>query len=112
MSKFKVGDLVKVIKPDVWRRPENFKVGEIVEVIDIDCDGDLYFEGKETNYLNPEQVVLVREASRNTIESRIEEMQARLDQIDDELAKLNEEEDKLANQIATLREAQQIMREV
>lgn len=130
MSKFKVGDKVRILKLDDIDEGV-FEVGEVVTIIgDAEpvSDGILYDIGEYDWYVYEDQVEKVEDVAlkpllggfkhmkapkqHDPIESRIEEMQARLDQLSEEIDLLMKEEQKLSQQMDTLRQAQRIMKEV
>jgi len=134
MSKFKVGDKMRVIELDPKTRDEEYvELGDVLEIIKIDEIGDLWFTSNKIGtfgwryFMRPNQVERVEgvglsfgvkgysffySKKKDPIESRIEEIQLRLDQLSEEIDRLMKEEQKLSQQMDTLREAQKIMKEV
>lgn len=131
---FKVGDKMRVLDFEAYTNDRKYvSLGEELEIIEVDEDGLWFISSQEGTFgekynMTPDQVEKVEDVGLkfgvkgfshmeapkpyDPIESRIEEMQKRLDQISDELIKLQTEEDDLAECIAVLREAQRIMKEI
>ena len=123
MSKFKVGDKVRII--EVCDIDEGiFEVGEVVTIIgdaESVSDGILYDIGEYNWCVYEHQIEKVEEVAfkvasqakpYDPIESRIEEMQGRLDQLSEEIDRLMREEERLSKHMDVLRQAQGIMKEI